>query len=495
MGVPFAPRAFAAFRLNTFTEEELRATFQKLDRNGDGHLSREEVLEVFQQARGDRDSGPAEAHAEQMTSTLMRQLDRNDDDRISLEEFQAGITAMAEARDRRIWPIVGIMLVCGLSVGVVIPAMPILVKLLGLSQAEFGYMVSAFGLSKLLTNVPAGLYVDTSGRRAAMVAGLAFNSVGYAGMGMVQSLAPIIGLRFVSGIGACFIMAGSITAAVDLSTPANRARMIAPVMTAFSAGTVLGPAVGGVMVGSLGLEYSFALVGGMFLANAIAARIFLPETLPAEVRQAGDNMSAAATVRGQLAQWRPMVADPAIREILGVNVAYWVALSGGQMTLLPLLLSDHFALTTAEIGYAFAWQSLISVALAGPAATAADRLGPDRVIAPALAIMAASLVAIPLAPGNLELAAALAGMAAGSTALSTAPSALVSNLVEARSRAQALSLTRTMGDVGWLMGGVGVGLAATYAGTGLALQGLGSFLLSAAGLFAFRVAARRRANV
>lgn len=175
-----------------------------------------------------------------------------------------------------------------------------------------------------------------------------------------------------------------------------------------------------------------------------------------------------------------------------VNIAYWVALAGGNMTLLPLMFAGQYGLSPSEIGAAFALQAAVAVAGAGPAALLADRYGPQRVLAPALALMAIPMACLPIAPGITEAALPLALMALGSTALASAPTALVSNILQPADRAQALALMRTMGDVGWLLGGASVGLAATWVGNGPALQGTASCLLLTAMWFGLRYGAATR---
>ena len=48
-----------------------------------------------------------------------------------------------------------------------------LILTLTLRQAEYGYVVAAFGLAKLVGNVPAATLVDRHGRRALLASGLA----------------------------------------------------------------------------------------------------------------------------------------------------------------------------------------------------------------------------------------------------------------------------------------------------------------------------------
>ena len=47
----------------------------------------------------------------------------------------------------------------------------------------------------------------------------------------------------------------------DISNPRNRTRTIAPVMAGFSTGAALGPAIGGVLVDTIGIPYTYGLTG------------------------------------------------------------------------------------------------------------------------------------------------------------------------------------------------------------------------------------------
>jgi predicted MFS family arabinose efflux permease len=47
--------------------------------------------------------------------------------------------------------------------------MPLLVRELDISPASFGAIVSAFGLAKLMGNIPAGSMVQRLGRKPVMV--------------------------------------------------------------------------------------------------------------------------------------------------------------------------------------------------------------------------------------------------------------------------------------------------------------------------------------
>ena len=178
--------------------------------------------------------------------------------------------------------------------------------------------------------------------------------------------------------------------------------------------------------------------------------------------------------------WKVLWNDPnkQLKHTVMMNGMFWFTLSGTQMTLLPLLMvspslgvdmasaSSGFAMSAAEIGASFAFMSLVSFVSAQPMAYIADNYGKVPTILGGCALLSCSMLALPLTT-TLEwtlpfatglphytpaLVAVLLPFALGTTALNATPTALVADLTEPSSRAQALSLLRTSGDLGLLLG-------------------------------------------
>ena len=70
--------------------------------------------------------------------------------------------------------------------------------------------------------------------------------------------------------------------------------------------------------------------------------------------------------------------------------------------------------------------------------------------------------------------------------LSTAPIAFLSDHVSEESRAQAIALLRTCGDVGFLVGASGVGALADFTSMGVAMESTSALLFTATTWFAAR---------
>lgn len=61
--------------------------------------------------------------------------------------------------------------------------MPLLVSQLHIPASEFGLVISAFGLSKLIGNIPSGYFVEKYGRKPIIMAGLGMCGVGLGSIG------------------------------------------------------------------------------------------------------------------------------------------------------------------------------------------------------------------------------------------------------------------------------------------------------------------------
>jgi MFS family permease len=83
---------------------------------------------------------------------------------------------------------------------------------IAMPSSEFGFVTSAFGISKLLGNIPSGYLVEQYGRKPVIIAGMGLCAVGMGSIGL--TLLPgfgtpwWIGCRLLSGLGVSMFVAG-----------------------------------------------------------------------------------------------------------------------------------------------------------------------------------------------------------------------------------------------------------------------------------------------
>ena len=75
-----------------------------------------------------------------------------------------------------------------------------------------------------------------------------------AGMGIAQDWMQLSFCRMTIGLGVAALTTASTLTVADVSTPLSRASAFSPVMSAFAAGTALGPAMGGILCDQLGIR-------------------------------------------------------------------------------------------------------------------------------------------------------------------------------------------------------------------------------------------------
>lgn len=417
---------------------------------------------------------------------------------MSNEEFCSVMKTAASSLDtKRIWPLTLSMVLVGSSVGVVTPAMPFVVQNLGLTAGQYGIVVSAFALSKMTGNIPSAVLVERHGRKPYLVYSMAAIAVGVGGIGLASSFEQLYLCRLATGMGVASLSAAVTMTVTDISTPLNRASSFAPVMSAFSAGTALGPALGGILCDQIGINPTFYVVGVSYFGLAAVNNYLLNETQPKAMifpwQKPPESAEHPPTIResfqSALGQWVPLLSMSPVRNVCIMNGFYWMGLAGSQMTLLPLILTnpDGLAMTATSVGQVYMGMSIVQV-LGNPVlAKVVDRVGKVPGIVGGCTLISSAMAALPFCSERYEMAGVLGVWAVGSSLLSTAPISYVSDKVDDKKRAQAIALLRTSGDVGFLVGASSMGALADWMGSlEVAMQSSSGILFAATGWFAMR---------
>ncbi|MFC0682273.1 MFS transporter [Lysobacter korlensis] len=160
------------------------------------------------------------------------------------------------------------------SMGVRSALIPVLVvELLHESPAWTGVAFAIAAVAQTLALAPAGRFIDTVGRRPALVVAFTVTGGVMLAIPFVSSLPLLIGLLCVYGAAAAFLGPASAASVGDAAGPRN-ARPLA-IYSAFSdAGTILGPLAAGALLDAFSYPAAFASATlFMVLAAAYALRM------------------------------------------------------------------------------------------------------------------------------------------------------------------------------------------------------------------------------
>lgn len=167
-------------------------------------------------------------------------------------------------------------------VGIAILALPVYVTgPIGSDEAGAGVAFGAFAVTALLCRPFAGRYSDRLGRRPVLLVGAVLAATGMALMPHVDSLATVVALRLLQGIGeAAFFVAGFALLA-DLAPPERMGEALSYNSLGLYLGFAFGPPLGEVLIEQGGFELAWYGAAALGVVAAVLV-VLLPEPVRAE---------------------------------------------------------------------------------------------------------------------------------------------------------------------------------------------------------------------
>jgi len=372
-----------------------------------------------------------------------------------------------------------------LGFGSIVPVIALYARSFGVLQSAIGVAIGVYGLARFLIAVPAGQLADRLGRRKVLALGGLITAAGNLLCAIAPDFATFVVARFIAGAGAAFVVNTGQIVLADITTPAQRGRVMAVYQGTFLFAVSVGPLPGGLLAEHFGLPAPFIAYA---VAGALAAALAffsIPETrgLRAGADPAGDP-AATAALPPFITQMRLLTGQVGFVLVCLTSFMGAVARTGGLFNVIPILAHDRLALSADRIGVGLAVASIVGLALAYPSGMMADRYGRKTVIVPATVMSGVSLTLFLFAP---TYAWFLAGCVAWSVAAGVggaAPAAYAADVAPPGMNAAAMSTYRMLSDVGYFVGPVALGLATDLFGADVTLGVTALLLVAVAALFA-----------
>ena len=315
--------------------------------------------------------------------------------------------------------------VTGMGQTLVFAILPSLGRATGLADIQVGLIITCSSLVFALASPVWGRLSERLGRRPVLVIGL----TGYASGTLVFALAFEAGLRgWLTGLSLLLalvvarvlqaaIMAASSPAATaymaDVTAAAERTRGMGKIGAAHNVGTIVGPALGGLLT-AFGLVTPLYLVVAVVLVMAWVVWQRLPESPWILSRPAPTGrFSLLDALRASLAAY----VDRRLLDVMVIGVSLFLCFAVVQQTL-GFLYQDRFGLSPAEgaagVGLAMMAAAVTSL-LAQAVIVQRLRFSPERLLmlaVPAIGLGSLLLLVAPV-QGLAALAIALVGLGLG----------------------------------------------------------------------------------
>jgi MFS family permease len=275
----------------------------------------------------------------------------------------------------------GMVFIVQVGVAVMLPLLPLYARSLGAAPTVLGLLTSVFALTNAAGQLVTGFLAERFAMRRLLAAGIGSYALANFLIAAATSAGMLIVFRGAAGLGGGVMLVGERLYLTQLVEPARLAFAIGVLSAAGSAGSVTGPAIGGLLA-SIDLRIPFVLVGITSLAATVAA-FFLPRPpveVAAEAGLPGEESTAEGSTANAAADGTPPAAPaPTVaaaptappvsdRRQLFVLVIAQTALNaafGAFITTYAPFAQERLAWQTTEIGAVFALFGLGAITL-GP---------------------------------------------------------------------------------------------------------------------------------
>ena len=239
----------------------------------------------------------------------------------------------------------------------------------------------------------------------------------------------------------------------------------------FSVG--IGPLPGGFLAERHGLAAPFVAYAAAGIVAGWSPGFAVPETRGVGATGVGSQGIGRVSMMAQL---RLLLAHVGFRLVCAVAFMNAIARTGALFSIIPLLGKLRLDLTATEIGLGLALGSLSGLLVTYPAGSLADRYGRKTVIVPATLIAATSMALFSFAPSYAWFLAACMTWGTAIAVGGAAPAAYAADSAPPGMNAAAMSSFRMLGDLGYVLGPLVLGVVAD------AVHPEGALLTAASGL-------------
>ncbi len=186
---------------------------------------------------------------------------------------------------RNLYILTFVLFVVMLGYGIIIPILPFYVEDMGAGGTELGLLVASYAVMRLICGPIWGSLSDRVGRKPVLLIGILGYAFAMLWFGLATELWMLFAARILSGILSSATAPTSMAYIGDSTPEKERGGGMGLLGAAGGVGTILGPALGGLLAGN-SFSLPFFIAAGLSLLSLLLAWLFLPESLPAEARLA-----------------------------------------------------------------------------------------------------------------------------------------------------------------------------------------------------------------
>lgn len=367
-----------------------------------------------------------------------------------------------------------------LGQGLLAPILPLYAVDFNISYGLIGLVLAGEGIGTLIADVPTGMLQRRFGNKQVMMMGILVKALSVFLLFFAPSIWIVLLLRLFAGFGRSMYTVSAhvyVTNHVGLD---QRGKAISMYGGTHRLGGFIGPAIGGIAAGMLGLRAVFICVGLVTAMGLILVALF---TLNGkrEKRKSSAADGHDLHIRSVLTSNYRILASAGTAQIFGQMIR------AGRTIVIPLFAAEVLGLAVDQIGLIVSISVAVDFSLFVVAGWLMDRVGRKFAIVPCFGIQALGMALVPFATSYTSLLFAAVLIGIGNGLGSGSMMTLGADLSPSRSRGEFLGVWRLIGDMGHTGAPLVVGVVADLLVLSSAIWVIAASGLAASSIFLFFV--------
>jgi len=344
-----------------------------------------------------------------------------------------------------------------LGLSMVSPILPTYAENFQVSYTLVGFVVSAFAITRMLLDMPAGLLSRRYDKKKIMIAGLLLISVSSVLAGFAQDYITLVIARMIEGAGSALYVTTATVFLAQISGEEKRGQWMSLYMGLLLLGAIFGPTFGGIIAAIYDIRapfFAYAIVTGLGV---------LPTLVLPKLANSG-NVSSSLNLREIGRDMRQVLSNPSFLLVTFAVFTMFLLRTGVRTTLVPLFAANNLGMDEFSIGLILTVGAITTAITIVPMGKISDRIGRKIPLAICLIFSAGATLLIPLSTDlqTLIIALAVYGAVIG---LSGPGAAYVTDVSPQDKLEISMGLYRMISDFGFVVGPLLLGFLADVTAT------------------------------
>jgi DHA1 family multidrug resistance protein-like MFS transporter len=266
--------------------------------------------------------------------------------------------------DRPLALLAAMAFITQLGVAVMLPLLPLYATQLGASPTVLGLLTAAFGVTNAIGQLTGGFLAERFPARRLVPTGIGVYAAANVLIATAAAAVPLVAFRALAGLGAGLNQVAERLYVTQVTASARRAFANGVLSAAGAAGSVAGPAIGGLLAAVSDLRVPFILVG-VTSALATGAALFLPRprresvTATPDLAGAAEGMPALTAADASDAPSTAPLARRPLAILLVSNLALMSGFGAFITTYAPFA-TANLGWSKAEVGIVFSCSASVA---------------------------------------------------------------------------------------------------------------------------------------